>query len=103
MQKEELALIDLELLGQERLAQASADRMAAEASGELALARAGEKLLQAEARIDRVKQQLFFPACKGYSCVLCHPSGIVFTLPISSIIVATHWHGRGRSCCKGPL
>lgn len=67
MQKEELALIDLELMSRSRLAQASAERAAAEASGELALARASEKLLQAEARIDRLKQQLFFPACKGYT------------------------------------
>lgn len=67
MQKEELALVEGELLGRSRLAKAAADRVAAEASGELALARAQEKLLQAEARIDRLKQQLFFPACKGYT------------------------------------
>lgn len=67
MQREELALIEGELMGRQRLAKAAAERQAAEVSGELALARASEKLLQAEARIDRIKQQLFFPACKGYT------------------------------------
>ena len=66
MHKEEVDLIEVELLGRERVAKASADKAAAEASGELALARAAEKLLQTEARIDRIKQQLFFPSVKGY-------------------------------------
>lgn len=67
MQKEELALVEGELLGRSRLARAAAERVAAEASGELALARATERLAQAEARSDRLKQQLLFPACKGYT------------------------------------
>lgn len=67
LQKEELAMIDLEIMSRQRLAQAAADKAAAEASGELAVARATEKLLQLEARIDRIKQQLFFPSCKGYT------------------------------------
>ena len=97
LQKEELALLDLEVMSRQRLAQATADKAAAEASGELAVARAGEKLLQLEARIDRIKQQLFFPTCKGYMQVkhplnpnyhIC-PTLIITTISLRILIVTT--------------
>ena len=82
MQKEELALLDMEMMGRERLAKAAEDKAAAEASGELAVARASERLLQLEARIDRIKQQLFFPSVKGYTCVPCSWANCISQLQV---------------------
>ncbi|KAK9802713.1 hypothetical protein WJX73_010173 [Symbiochloris irregularis] len=67
MHQEELDLIDMELVGRQRLAQAAADQAEAEASGAAAISRATDQLMQMDTRIDRLKQQLYFPSVQGYN------------------------------------
>jgi hypothetical protein len=67
MHREEAGAAEVELAGRARMAAAAAERAAAEAAGRAAAARARAQLLATEARIDRLKMELYFPKVKGYS------------------------------------
>ena len=66
MHREEVGAAEVELAGRARLAAAAADRAAAEVAGRAAAARTRSQLLATEARLDRLKMELYFPKVKGY-------------------------------------
>jgi len=67
MHREEAGAAEVELAGRARLAAAAAERAAAEAAGSAAAARLRAQLDATEARLDRLKMELYFPRAKGYS------------------------------------
>ncbi|KAK9816598.1 hypothetical protein WJX72_002556 [[Myrmecia] bisecta] len=66
MLQDELDLIEVEVMGRQRMARLAEERALAEATGWAQLKRLQDSLAQLEARLDRLKQELYFPAVKGY-------------------------------------
>ncbi len=64
--KQEINIIEVELLGREQQERIEADRVAAEASGVAQLQRLQEQALQTRVRFNRAKQRYHFPPPFGY-------------------------------------
>ncbi|GAB4822561.1 hypothetical protein N2152v2_009607 [Parachlorella kessleri] len=65
--KQEINIIEVELLGREQQERIEADRVAAEASGVAQLQRLQEQALQTRVRFNRAKQRYHFPPPFGYN------------------------------------
>ncbi|PSC68967.1 hypothetical protein C2E20_7463 [Micractinium conductrix] len=65
--RDEINLIEVELLGREHSVRIAAERAAAEASGAAQLTRLGEQLLQTRVKYNRAKYQFYYPFVKGYN------------------------------------
>ena len=61
--------MDMELEGRARVAAAEAEKSAAAASGALAAMHMAEQAAVLDARLDAMKQKLYFPPAKGYRSV----------------------------------
>ena len=66
MHAEEAGIIQMELEGRERLRAEAEQRAAAEDSGAVAAARMAQQIAATEARLDALKQRLYFPPVKGF-------------------------------------
>lgn len=66
MHSEEAGAIQMELEGRERMRQDAEERARAEDSGAVAAARMAQQIASTEARLDALKQRLYFPPVKGY-------------------------------------
>lgn len=66
MYREEINLIEVELLGREHYERIEHDRRQAEESGTAQLRRIQEQFIQTRTKFNRAKQQYYFPALKGY-------------------------------------
>jgi hypothetical protein len=66
MHSEEADAIQMELEGRERMRQVAEERARAEDSGAVAAARMAQQIASTEARLDALKQRLYFPPLKGY-------------------------------------
>ena len=60
-------------------ARIEAERVVAEESGFSTLSRLDEQLVATSSRLDRAKQQLYFPEVKGYRCGLLNHSYVSMT------------------------
>jgi hypothetical protein len=65
--RDEINLIEVELLGREHYAKVAEERARAEESGTAQLRRVQEQLLQTRVKLNRAKQQYYFPKEKGYN------------------------------------
>lgn len=65
--RDEINLIEVELLGREHYAKVAEERARAEESGTAQLIRVQEQLLQTRVKLNRAKQQYYFPKEKGYN------------------------------------
>jgi hypothetical protein len=65
--RDEINLIEVELLGREHYAKVAEERAQAEESGTAQLRRVQEQLLQTRVKLNRAKQQYYFPKEKGYN------------------------------------
>lgn len=66
MHAEEAGVIQMELEGRERLRAEAEQRAHAEDSGAVAAARMAQQIAATEARLDALKQRLYFPPVKGF-------------------------------------
>lgn len=64
--RDEINLIEVELLGREHAERVAAERAAAEASGAARLQRLQEQLLQTRIKYNRAKYAYYHPFVKGY-------------------------------------
>lgn len=64
--REEVNLIEVELLGREHAERIQRDREQAELTGLARLTRLTEQALQTRIKYNRAKHQYYFPAVKGY-------------------------------------
>lgn len=64
--RDEINLIEVELLGREHGERIAAERAAAEASGAARLQRLQEQLVQTRVKYNRAKYQYYYPGVKGY-------------------------------------
>ncbi len=64
--RDEINLIEVELLGREHAERMAAERAAAEASGAAQLQRLQEQLLQTRIKYNRAKYAYYHPFVKGY-------------------------------------
>ena len=69
MHAEEAGLIELELAGRERMRRDAEERARAEDSGAVAAAQMAQQIASVEARLDALKQRLYFPPIKGFRLV----------------------------------
>lgn len=67
MYREEINLIEVELLGREHHERIQMERLQAEQSGTAELRRLQEHMLQTRIKLNKDKQQFHFPALKGYN------------------------------------
>ncbi|EFN59785.1 hypothetical protein CHLNCDRAFT_56574 [Chlorella variabilis] len=65
--RDEINLIEVELLGRQHAERVAAERAAAEASGAAQLQRLQEQLLQTRVKYNRAKYQYYYPGVKGYT------------------------------------
>ncbi|KAI3429707.1 hypothetical protein D9Q98_005792 [Chlorella vulgaris] len=65
--RDEINLIEVDLMGREHSERIAAERAAAEASGTAQLQRLQEQLLQTRVKYNRAKYQYYYPAVKGYN------------------------------------
>ena len=63
---EEASMIELELAGRERMRKDAEERARAEDSGAVAAAQMGQQIASIEARLDALKQRLYFSPIKGF-------------------------------------
>jgi len=63
---EEAGMIELELAGRERMRNDAEEHARAEDSGAVAAAQMGQQIASIEARLDALKQRLYFPPIKGF-------------------------------------
>ena len=66
MHAEEAGMIELELEGRERVRKNEEERARAEDSGAIAAAQMAQQITSVEARLDALKQRLYFPPIKGF-------------------------------------
>jgi hypothetical protein len=66
MHAEEAGMIELELEGRERVRKNEEERARAEDSGAIAAAQMAQQIASVEARLDALKQRLYFPPIKGF-------------------------------------
>ncbi len=78
MHAEEAGLIELELAGRERMRKDAEERAKAEDSGAVAAAQMAQQIASIEARLDALKQRLYFPPIKGFRSVhtICCSRGV---------------------------
>ena len=78
MHAEEAGLIELELAGRERMRKDAEERAKAEDSGAVAAAQMAQQIASIEARLDALKQRLYFPPIKDFRLVppLCCSSSL---------------------------
>lgn len=65
--RDEINMIEVELLGREHYARVAEERRKAEESGTAQLRRIQEQLLQTRIKLNRAKQDYYFPKSKGYN------------------------------------
>jgi hypothetical protein len=64
--RDEINLIEVELLGREHFERVFQDRRRAEASGTAQLRRCQEQVMQTRVKFNKAKHQQYFPLLKGY-------------------------------------
>ena len=71
MQAEEAGMIEMELAGRERMRKDAEERARADDSGAVAAAQMAQQIASVEARLDALKQRLYFPPIKGFRQAAC--------------------------------
>ena len=66
--REEINVVEVELLGREQSERLQRERQAAEASGAAQLARMEEQLTQTRVKLNQTKRRYYFPAVRGFKC-----------------------------------
>ena len=66
MHAEEAGMIEMELAGRERMRRDAEERARADDSGAVAAAQMAQQIASVEARLDALKQRLYFPPIKGF-------------------------------------
>lgn len=80
--QEEISSIRTEIFRRESSVKYEEDKKRANELGYGDLSHLQEQLAKTEARLDRAKQSLYFPECKGYRCA-----------------AACFWYRHVRTCC----